>query len=299
VELLVLVFVVVFGSPFVGGCNQAADNSTYKFVDEYHKDDFDSLKSLLNDPEFEWVKNGEIKEKETVKKWKNYLGTKKSEIIKSFENKDYSIVPRLFDSFGTNEEKDRSATVAACYEEVGIFTNNPLVLSIAGKMFEDLYHSHNNEYRRSNYRGFQYFKSKYGRKAIQLYRMAAESEEPFTKRILAGCYLYGFYDTKQDKTKAFQLYAEAAEQGDATGQYVLGILYENGINVPKDRQKALELYKNAVENGYSNAMFELECIGLRKGKSTPQEWYQDLDDFSKEVFQKKTFEGLVYCLVDI
>jgi uncharacterized protein len=43
-----------------------------------------------------------------------------------------------------------------------------------------------------------------------------------------------------DPKKAFELYKLSAEQGNADGQYHLGVCYEAGIGVDVDMKKAVE-----------------------------------------------------------
>jgi TPR repeat protein len=53
--------------------------------------------------------------------------------------------------------------------------------------------------------------------------------------------------------RAAELFSKAAEQGNDTGQYCLGILYEEGVGVPKDSVKANELISKAAEQGNTEA----------------------------------------------
>ena len=56
---------------------------------------------------------------------------------------------------------------------------------------------------------------------------------------------------EQDKSKAVEWYAKAAEQGDADAQDNLGSCYENGDGVSQDKRKAVEWYIKAAEQGRS------------------------------------------------
>jgi FOG: TPR repeat, SEL1 subfamily len=58
-------------------------------------------------------------------------------------------------------------------------------------------------------------------------------------------------------TKAAELFEKAANQGDATGQCDLGVLYRNGQGVPKDLGKAAELFGKAADQGYARAQNHL------------------------------------------
>jgi TPR repeat protein len=73
---------------------------------------------------------------------------------------------------------------------------------------------------------------------------------------LGYCYYYGI-GTKINKTKAFELYKEAAAKGSSTAQVNLGYLYDCGQGVEKDRKKAIYWYQKAAENGNAIALYNL------------------------------------------
>ena len=50
---------------------------------------------------------------------------------------------------------------------------------------------------------------------------------------------------------------QAAEQGDATAQYNLGVMYANGRGVPKDDTEAVRWYRLAAEQGQADAQYGL------------------------------------------
>lgn len=53
---------------------------------------------------------------------------------------------------------------------------------------------------------------------------------------------------------------EAAEQGFADAHYYLGLLYEDGKEVPQNHKKAAEWDRKAAEQGYSAAKKKLEIL---------------------------------------
>ncbi len=53
----------------------------------------------------------------------------------------------------------------------------------------------------------------------------------------------------QDYAEAVKWYRLAAEQGDASAQYNLGIMYINGKGVPQDYAEAVKWYRLAAEQG--------------------------------------------------
>ena len=72
---------------------------------------------------------------------------------------------------------------------------------------------------------------------------------------------------------------QAAEQGDATAQFNLGIMYANGRGVLKDDAEAVEWYRLAAEQGYADAQFNLGGMyangeGVPKDDAEALRWYR-------------------------
>jgi len=63
--------------------------------------------------------------------------------------------------------------------------------------------------------------------------------------------LFIFQVFSQSITEAKQ----KAEQGDATAQFNLGLMYYAGIETLKDDKQAFYWYKKSAEQGYANAQF--------------------------------------------
>ena len=70
-----------------------------------------------------------------------------------------------------------------------------------------------------------------------------------------------------------------AEQGNATAQYELGVMYHNGRGVPQDYAEAVNWYRKAADQGYATAQNNLGVM-YRTGKGVPQDnaeavnWYR-------------------------
>jgi TPR repeat protein len=79
--------------------------------------------------------------------------------------------------------------------------------------------------------------------------------------------------------EAVKWYRKAAEQGDATAQYSLGLMYYNGKGVPKDDVEAVKWYRKAAEQGDATAQFYLGVM-YAAGKGVPEDdveavkWYR-------------------------
>ncbi len=69
-----------------------------------------------------------------------------------------------------------------------------------------------------------------------------------------------------------------AQQGDATAQYSLGVMYERGKGVTKNEAKALAWYTKAAEQGYAGAQTNLGLMyangqGVAKDEATAVAWF--------------------------
>ena len=63
-----------------------------------------------------------------------------------------------------------------------------------------------------------------------------------------------------DFAAALREWKPLAERGDASAQYYLGVLYENGGSVPQDHKTAVKWYRLAAEQGNANAQFKLSMM---------------------------------------
>jgi len=62
---------------------------------------------------------------------------------------------------------------------------------------------------------------------------------------------------KQDYTKAYQVFRELSEQGNAEAQYNLAILYRQGKGVKQDKKLALEWFEKSAAQGLASAEYYL------------------------------------------
>ena len=66
-------------------------------------------------------------------------------------------------------------------------------------------------------------------------------------------------------------YRLAAEQGDAGGQYTLGLVYGTGRGVPQDDAEAVRWYRLAAEQGGANVQYNLGSM-YADGRGVPQDY---------------------------
>jgi len=61
----------------------------------------------------------------------------------------------------------------------------------------------------------------------------------------------------KDAEQAVSWYRRAADAGDASAQYNLGLCYADGDGVAKDSELALSWYRRAAEAGHADAQYKL------------------------------------------
>ena len=65
----------------------------------------------------------------------------------------------------------------------------------------------------------------------------------------------------------------AAEQGEATSQYNLGVMYAAGEGVPKDDVEAAKWFREAAEQGDANAQSSLGVM-YTNGEGVPEDFIE-------------------------
>ena len=72
--------------------------------------------------------------------------------------------------------------------------------------------------------------------------------------------------TRGDYQTAFKLWLPLAEQGNASVQFNLGVMYEDGLGVKQDDFEAVKWYRQAAEQGHANAQANLgSAYGAGRG----------------------------------
>ena len=77
----------------------------------------------------------------------------------------------------------------------------------------------------------------------------------------------------QSYAEAWKWYRLAAEQGNAEAQNNLGYMFDNGEGVPQDYAEALKWYRKAAEQGDAVGQYNLGLM-YGKGKGVPQDYVQ-------------------------
>ena len=92
--------------------------------------------------------------------------------------------------------------------------------------------------------------------AILYFKQAADLGEALGQYQLGVCYQVGIGVTA-NKATAVAWYRKAAEQGLAEAQFMLGLCYEDGFGVPEDNAEAIKWLRKAAEQGNSDARNKL------------------------------------------
>jgi len=90
--------------------------------------------------------------------------------------------------------------------------------------------------------------------AIRLWRPLAEQGNASAQNNLGVMYDNG-RGVPQDDAETVKWYRLAAKQGIARAQSNLGVMYDNGRGVPQDYAEAVKWYRLAAEQGNAKAQF--------------------------------------------
>ena len=92
--------------------------------------------------------------------------------------------------------------------------------------------------------------------ALQEWTPLAEAGDASAQYNLGVMYQNG-QGVPQDYAEAVKWYRLAADQGNADAQTNLGVMYGNGDGVPQDYAEAVRLYRLAADQGYARAQSNL------------------------------------------
>ncbi|KAG0048177.1 hypothetical protein BGZ90_007699, partial [Linnemannia elongata] len=127
----------------------------------------------------------------------------------------------------------------------------------------------------------------------------ARNDDAAAQVKLGMLYQEGSGGAEKNLGEAVHWYRRAAEQGNADGQYRVGVMLSRGLGVPQNQELAVGWYKKAAEGGSSDAQNDLGAIykaGL--GDSVTQDFTTALKWFVKSAEQGnpkgQTSLGLMY-----
>ena len=102
-----------------------------------------------------------------------------------------------------------------------------------------------------------------------------------------------------DYATALRIFRQLAEQGDASAQYNLAFMYDNGRGVTQDYAEAMRWYRKAAGQGEASAQYNLGVIFF-KGQGVTQDYAEAMKWFRIAADQghvrAQTGVGLIYDL---
>jgi TPR repeat protein len=85
---------------------------------------------------------------------------------------------------------------------------------------------------------------------------AQENDAPRREEFFLGQSAFA----RKDWSQALAWYRIAAEDGDATAQYYVGLIYSEGLGVPKDSEVAFQWFQVAANGGSAPAQAEISAL---------------------------------------
>ena len=104
---------------------------------------------------------------------------------------------------------------------------------------------------------------------------AAEGGNPVAQYLLGAL--------SDDKARSFQLFSQAAEQGNLKAMHNLAIAYAQGLGTAKDEAKAADWFARAASHGYVDSAFDLAVL-YERGAGVPQDLRQALKWYAVAAF---------------
>lgn len=107
--------------------------------------------------------------------------------------------------------------------------------------------------------------------ALKEWRPLAEQGDASAQVKLGILYIKGGQGVPQDYAEAQRWFRRGAEQGHAFAQFSLGMMSEDGKGMPQDNAEAVRWYRKAAEQGDGGAQFRLgQMYGA--GEGIPQDY---------------------------
>ena len=116
--------------------------------------------------------------------------------------------------------------------------------------------------------------------------------------VALGLGLYLLFNFAQEKVTELEHTKKLAKDGDAYAQYILGLIYFKGEEVPKDYKEAVKWYRRSAEQGYAPAQLNLGVM-YHMGEGVPQDdkqavkWYRKLAEKQGQVIAQYNL-GLIH-----
>jgi TPR repeat protein len=119
--------------------------------------------------------------------------------------------------------------------------------------------------------------------ALSSFRQAADNGDAKAQYILGTMYGNGVGVT-QDYRQAMIWLRRAADRGDASGQHDVGIMYRDGLGVPQNYREAVNWIRKAADQGNAGAQYDIGLL-YERGQGVPQDYRQAMTWYAKAADQ--------------
>lgn len=116
--------------------------------------------------------------------------------------------------------------------------------------------------------GLSHADQKVDQEAVNSYRQAASQGNAAAQCLLGAAYHEG-QGVPKNYQEAVNWNQKAADQGNASAQYFLGVAYDQGLGVPQNYPEAASWYQKASDQGNASAQYYLGLL-YALGQGVPQ-----------------------------
>tara|TARA_B100000686_G_scaffold305473_1_gene343939 strand:+ start:227 stop:949 length:723 start_codon:yes stop_codon:yes gene_type:complete len=121
--------------------------------------------------------------------------------------------------------------------------------------------------------GSDAFPRKDYKEAFRLFTLSSAQQDNKKAQYVLGVMYYNGLGIPQDYKKAFIAYALSARQGVAEAQYELGEMYKKGEGIPQDYKAAVKMYRYSAQQGFAKAQLQLGKL-YQDGNGIPQDYQE-------------------------
>jgi TPR repeat protein len=123
---------------------------------------------------------------------------------------------------------------------------------------------------------------KYGQALVVCTKAADHGDA--TAQYYLGVMYYNGNGVKRDYAKSFKLYQKAADQGYTGPMYNLGMMLDNGLGVPRNHLEALRMFRAAADGGFAQAQYWLGTL-YENGNGVEKDNFQAAEWYKKAADQ--------------
>lgn len=139
-------------------------------------------------------------------------------------------------------------------------------------------------------KGMSFYEAGNFEEAAKFIAQAAEQGNADAQHILGVMHQTG-RGMPQDNAGAVEWYRKAALQGQVIAQLNLGVMYDQGQGIPRDHAQAAKWFRMAAQQGNADAQFNLGLMH-KLGRGVPQDYAQAVKWFQKAAKQGQVIAQL-------